>query len=218
MQTHHLKTARTARLLQHGSLSQETKLVWIAAHGYGMDIERFCQWFTELPEPHAVLCPEGLSRFYWGGFSGRPAASWMTSTERLSEIEDFCAWMDQVYAFAKTHAPNAQIVCLGFSQGAATIMRWLQASYKPVWKIVLWSGAPPEDIIYDARNFLAEKLISYWGDADELVTWETASQRFDDVGLPFQKRIFKGGHKIEATPLAALAQELAQKLSESDHL
>ena len=218
MQTHHLKTARTARLIQNGNLNQKTKLVWIAAHGYGMDVERFCKWFHDLPEPHAVLCPEGLSRFYWGGFSGRPAASWMTSTERLTEIEDFCNWMDKVYAFAKTEAPNAQIVCLGFSQGSATIMRWLQARYKPVWRIVLWSGAPPEDIIYDTHNFSKEKLISYWGDTDELASWETAAQRFDEVDLPFQRRSFEGGHRIEASPLLALGEELIRKLSESDPL
>ncbi len=216
MQTHRLKTSRTARLLQHGDLNVDTKLVWIAAHGYGMDIERFCKWFSDLDVPNAVLCPEGLSRFYWGGFSGRPAASWMTSSERLEEIKDFCEWMDQVYAFAKTHAPHAKIVLLGFSQGAATIMRWISARPKPFWRIVLWSGTPPEDIIYDSQVLVEEKLLSYWGKADELVSWQKASQRFDEVGLPFQRRFFEGGHRIESEPLSALAQELLAALSEFD--
>ena len=212
MQTHHIQTSRTARLLQHGALNSDTKLVWIAAHGYGMNIERFTAWFSSLKAPHAVLCPEGLSRFYWGGFSGRPAASWMTSTERLSEIQDFCDWMDQVYAFAKTHAPNAKIILLGFSQGAATMMRWIQARHKPYDLIVLWSGTPPEDINYSSHEFPANKLISYWGLSDELVTWEKAVGRFDEVGLPFDRRFFEGGHRVESEPLRLLADELLDRL------
>lgn len=207
MQTHLLRTPRTARLLQQGSLDSNTKLVWIAAHGYGMDIERFAQWFSPLPAIHTVLCPEGLSRFYWGGFSGKPAASWMTSTERISEIEDFCDWMDQVYAFAKTNAPNARVVCFGFSQGSATIMRWLQARPKDYYRIVLWSGGPPEDISYPSAEFPVGKLISYWGKSDELVPWGKAQPRFEEVGLPFEQRFFHGGHRIEATPLLALGEE-----------
>jgi len=218
MQTHLLKTSRTARLLQHGSLNVDTKLVWIAAHGYGMDIKHFAKWFSPLCSPHAILCPEGLSRFYWGGFSGKPAASWMTSTERLSEIEDFCTWMDQVYAFAKTEAPNARVVCFGFSQGAATIMRWLQASLKECHRIILWSGTPPEDISYPAIIFPSEKLISYWGEDDQLVAWSKAKVRFDEVQLPFEHRFFNGGHRIEAEPLSALAAEILAGLNESDRL
>ena len=216
MQTHRLRTPRTARLLQHGLLNGDTKLVWIAAHGYGMDIERFTKWFAPLKSPHAVLCPEGLSRFYWGGFTGKPAASWMTSTERISEINDFCDWMDQVYAFAKTRAPNARVVCFGFSQGSATIMRWLQARQKELHRIVLWSGTPPEDITYPSAEFSNEKLICYWGLNDELVSWDKAQNRFEEVGLPFEHRFFEGGHRIEAEPLGQLAEELLSALSGSD--
>lgn len=183
-----------------------------------MDIERFTKWFSSLEAPHAVLCPEGLSRFYWGGFTGKPAASWMTSTERLSEIEDFCDWMDQVCAFAKTSAPNARIVCFGFSQGAATIMRWLQARRTEYYRIVLWSGTPPEDIVYPAEAFNSSKLISYWGTEDELVSWEKAKTRFEEVSLMFEHRFFDGGHRIPAAPLGLLADELLAELSESDLL
>jgi len=218
MQTHLLRTQRTARLLQHGTLSQKTKLVWIAAHGYGMDIQKFTRWFSDLSAPHAVLCPEGLSRFYWGGFTGTPVASWMTSSERLSEIADFCNWMDQVYAFAKTHAPNAEIVCFGFSQGAATIMRWLHARHHSYYRIVLWSGTPPEDISYEATAFPAARLLSYWGTSDELVALEKANARYEEVGLPFERRLFEGGHRIVSAPLLALGEELLAGLSESDHL
>ena len=142
----------------------------------------------------------------------------MTSTERLTEIEDFCDWMDQVYTFAKTSAPNAKVICFGFSQGAATIMRWLQARRKEYHRIVLWSGTPPEDIDYPAGEFPTSKLISYWGKNDELVAWEKAAQRFEQVSLEFQQRFFDGGHRIEAESLVLLADELLAELSESDRL
>ena len=208
MLTHRISTPRTARLLQIGQLNSSTRLVWIAAHGYGMDIERFAEKFSGLPEQHAVLCPEGLSRFYWGGFTGRPAASWMTSTERLYEIEDFCNWLDQVYELTLKACPQAKLIAFGFSQGSATIMRWLHARQHPYFRIVLWSGAPPEDITYDPAQFPAGKLIAYWGDADQLVPKATAMQRFEEVALPFAINTFTGGHRIEQEPLLTLARRL----------
>ena len=180
-----------------------------------MAVQAFAKWLEPLhqsntPGQHAVYCPEGLSRFYWGGFSGKPVASWMTSEARLHEIEDFCTWLDQVYAFAKTRHPGARVVALGFSQGAATVMRWAQARQPTLYAVVLWSGTPPEDIDYaPAEYWDALSLLSRWGDADELVPYARARERFEEVGLDFEHAGFVGGHRVTADGLLALAARLA---------
>ena len=194
-----------------GDDSPEAQVCYIACHGYGMNVERFARWFEVLPKGQVALCPEGLSRFYWGGFSGRHAASWMTSDERLHEIEDFVAWLDQVHAEAHSRFPEARIVAFGFSQGAATIMRWLNASRPSLSRLVLWSGTPPEDIDYAPVEYFADTSpVVYWGDDDQLVPWERAAQRFAEVSqVSFRQNMFVGGHRVTSDALMRLALDVA---------
>jgi len=178
-----------------------------------MRIDSFARSFSVLPKGHIALCPEGLSRFYWGGFVGEPVASWMTKAERLQEIDDFCTWLDQVYALARSKAPQVKFVLFGFSQGAATIMRWMNVARPQYEALVLWSGTPPEDIDYSPRAYYSEeKLYSLWGDSDELVAWKRAKQRYDEVPLSFQHQNFEGGHSIVGSLLAELAEQISKQL------
>ena len=209
-----MTTSRTTRLVRVGALGSETRLVLVACHGYGMDVEGFASRFEGLAERVCVLCPEGLSRFYWGGFTGRPVASWMTSAEREHEIADFCAWVDQVYTLARREAPSAAVVGFGFSQGAATVMRWAHASRPALAGVVLWSGTPPEDIDYEPRAYFDRLTkITYWGDCDELVPYERAVSRFAEVPIAFEHRRFRGGHELSREALEALTTALLSGLT-----
>ena len=209
MRVRRLQTPRSSRLVEAGSLDAGTRVVVIACHGYGMDVERFAGRFAQAPPGLCVLCPEGLSRFYWGGFDGPPVASWMTRAERLAEIADFCGWLDQVYALATAVAPRAEVYGFGFSQGAATVMRWADRSRPELAGVVLWSGTPPEDIDYVPRAYFeAMTRLSYWGDADELVPWARAAGRFAEVGLDFEHRRFGGGHEVGRAEVGQLLREL----------
>ena len=214
-----LTTQRTARVeVRAHPAAANVQTLWIACHGYGMPVDRFADWFLPLlgenaEGTHAVFCPEGLSRFYWGAFDGPPVASWMTRAARLHEIEDFCAYLDEVYAKAKAVYPTASVVLFGFSQGAATIMRWTQRRRPAYDRIVLWSGTPPEDIDYAPLAYYPpHKLHSRWGNEDELVAWSRAQIRFEEVGLPFRHRHFAGGHRITPDALCELARALQVEL------
>ena len=209
MTTHRLQTRRTVRLVSVGQLRHDTRVVVIACHGYGMDVEAFAKTFGTPPERVAVLCPEGLSRFYWGGFTGKPVASWMTRLERDHEIADFCDWLDRVAELIEAGAPRAQVYAFGFSQGAATVLRWAHRSRPKLSGVVLWSGSPPEDIDYEPRGYFEGlRRIAYWGDADALVPAEQAESRFGEVPIAFERRRFAGGHELPSAPLAALLSEL----------
>lgn len=209
MTTHSLTTPRTARLIELGALDADTEVVYLAYHGYGMDVERFAHWVEGLPPKQAALCPEGLSRFYWGGFDGPVVASWMTRGQRLAEIDDFCGWLDKVHDQFLSRAPSARLVPLGFSQGAATIMRWLDRRRPPYDQIVLWSGTPPEDIDYAPRDYFASRPLQvFWGESDELVPWARARVCFDEVGLPYRLTSTPGGHRIDASTWANFARSL----------
>ena len=119
-----------------------------------------------------VIAPEGLSRFYLSGNGGRVGASWMTSDDRLARncrplrLPNHLA--DQVLA----QCPDAvQVTVLGFSQGTATVGRWLaQARFRPV-RLVLWAGGFPPDVEMDAATKLLQNLpvTLVLGDADEYI-------------------------------------------------
>ena len=210
MTTHRLETRRTVRLVNLGRLHHDTRVIVIACHGYGMDVEDFARAFREPPAHVAVLCPEALSRFYWGGFTGKPVASWMTRLEREHEIEDFCTWLDRVAEIAAAGAPRARLYALGFSQGAATVLRWAHRSRPNLAGVVLWSGTPPEDIDYEPRGYFTDmRRIAYWGDADTLVPSEHVESRFAEVAIDFERRRFSGGHELPPAEVQALLAELA---------
>jgi hypothetical protein len=64
----------------------------LVTHGYGQLAKTFIRRFEPIMDAQTlVVAPEGLSRFYWGGFDGPVVASWMTREDRLDEIADCAA-------------------------------------------------------------------------------------------------------------------------------
>lgn len=146
---HSLKVLKTTRYYTLGSVQKLTKTVWFVLHGYGQASEYFINHFSALdPEQNVVIAPEGLSRFYVNGLTGRVGASWMTKEDREDEINDQCAYLDAVAkdAGVDLQNPRQKIVLLGFSQGTATTVRWLLNSGFKADALVLWAGSFPHDV------------------------------------------------------------------------
>ena len=214
MTEHHLQVTRTARYYQLGTLSGSTRRVWFVCHGYGQLAAYFIRHFAFLVEadPHlVVIAPEGLSRFYMNGTSGRIGASWMTRDDRLHEIEDHIGFLnqlaDQVLASCP---PTAAVTVLGFSQGTATIGRWLtQAHFQPT-RVILWAGGFPEALAPDAARRLLQSVALHVvvGTEDEYVSAEKASQLHEQLralGAVPQLHTFAGGHALNRPVLEALS-------------
>jgi predicted esterase len=149
----HLTVTRTARYQQLGEISATTRQLWLVAHGYGQLAEYFIRHFAHLhtadPTGTVIVAPEGLSRFYLTGTSGRVGASWMTRADRLTEIDDQNGYLSQLLAQLLTQCPtDVRVTILGFSQGTATVSRWLTrnaVTWRP-HQLVLWAGDFPADI------------------------------------------------------------------------
>lgn len=77
------------------------------------------------------MAPEALNRFYLEGFAGRVGATWMTKEERLQEIDDYVNYLNQLYKtiLANTDTSEITVNILGFSQGVATVCRWIANRY-----------------------------------------------------------------------------------------
>ena len=211
---HHLTVARTARYQQLGELSARTRRVWFVCHGYGQLAAYFVRHFAFLVENRddtVVIAPEGLSRFYLQGNGGRVGASWMTRDDRLAEIDDHVAFLNQLAARVLANCPaDVGITVLGFSQGTATVSRWLsRAHFRPA-HLVLWAGGFPDDIAPTATRQLLQQLrISLAiGSDDEFVSISQAreqQQQLELLGARVELAPFVGRHELNRQLLEKLA-------------
>ncbi len=159
---HHLEVKRTARFYTHGNLGEQTKHLIFAIHGYGELAGKFIRPFEQLdPEQFFVVAPEGLNRFYWHSSSRPPVATWMTSTDRLHEIKDYVNYLNQLYQKIVTEIPSnvpPKVHVLGFSQGVATITRWLADGQIKADSMILWAGKMAHDLDWSAAQPIFQQM------------------------------------------------------------
>ena len=213
-QEHHLAVTRTARYFQLGELSATTRQVWVVCHGYGQLAQYFIRHFAALTAADptlVVIAPEGLSRFYLQGTGGRVGATWMTREDRLTEIDDYVCYLNQLADSILAAVPtDARTTVLGFSQGAATVSRWLaQAAFRPA-RLILWAGAFPPDIDFTVASHLLQGLpvTLVCGDEDEFIKPEDVEKQrafLQRLGVEPQVIWFAGKHTLHTGVLQQLA-------------
>jgi len=212
MQEHHIEVTRTARFCQLGSFSQMTEQVWMVCHGYGQLAPYFLKHFELVQDQRRVIvAPEGLSRFYLQGFSGRVGASWMTREERLYEIDDYIAYLDAVWNHVIEHDSSSsfEAVALGFSQGTATAIRWAAREHIQVDRLILWAGGIPPDLDdRDLERLRNIEIVQVVGNDDPFAHEESLSRQrefFDKHDLQARLIKFHGGHELHAETLVKIA-------------
>lgn len=206
-----LSVPRTARYYTLGTPGEKVKDLWIVCHGYGQLARYFLRHFSVLENGNTmIVAPEGLSRFYLDGFSGRVGATWMTKEDRLSEIEDQTAYLNLLLKETMQHLPpTVKVHILGFSQGGATVCRWLATQQVPCHRLVLWAASFPEDIDFEtgktAFQYLPVDVV--YGTKDEFITpatLERQQQLMSKLGIHPTIHTYNGGHTIEAETLLNL--------------
>lgn len=211
---HQFPVTRTAHYATLGEIGKHIKKIWIVTHGYGQLSKTFIRRFIPIMDEETfVLAPEGLSRFYWDGFGGPPVASWMTSEDRLDEIDDYTRMMSQLY---ETYIPqcheDVHIILLGFSQGTATQVRWIMKDFPLFHHLILWAGQLPEDLNYAPHldYFKDKKLHFAYGDNDPFITPKRIKMLRDVIKtseLAFEEHPFEGMHKVEKVALLEWAKK-----------
>jgi predicted esterase len=218
---HSLRVRRTARYYTLGPTHGFPRELWVVLHGYGQLARRFVSSFEVLDDgSRLVVAPEALSRFYLDPVaerrqqaSPRVGATWMTREDRESEIDDYIAYLEQLTTEVRRHLAGAgpRIVVLGFSQGAATVSRWLAASELRAEQIVLWAGGiPPElDVAAWSARLHGAALTLVAGENDEMVPAAAIAaegERLSAAGVAFTLHRHPGGHRIEPDALVKLAE------------
>lgn len=210
MKQHDISIRKTARFFTLGN--SEAKELWIVLHGYGQLANYFLKKFEPINDGHRlIVAPEGLHRFYWEGFNGRIVASWMTKEDRLSDIQDYVQYLDQVVRQVDPKGEKT-IHVLGFSQGAATACRWALQGHTKIHELIVWAGAFPKDINYfeNAKLINAMNLKVLVGTDDAFISEEQLAQQVNwlkSKELRFDLIRFNGGHTIYEAPLLELISD-----------
>jgi predicted esterase len=216
----HITVARTARYYTIGATVDRPRELWFACHGYGQLAAYFVRSFQPLDDgTRIVIAPEALSRFYFGdprqrlqGVDSFVGATWMTREDREREIDDHVAYLDTLYAHVRGRAgwSAARVTVLGFSQGVATVCRWLARGTAHADRLVLWAGRLPADLFpLPADSPLRSmRIVIVAGRQDEWVTAAVLAEQeamLRDAGLSYELRQFAGGHAMDEELLGAIA-------------
>ena len=206
MQSHGLSLEFKARYYTLGELNSSTKSIWIVLHGYGQLAAYFIKKFDALSYSNIyVIAPEALSRFYvdplqsTGRASDRVGASWMTKENRLVDIENYISYLNALYQHLDL-PPTIPLTVFGFSQGAATISRWIADGKIKLNRMILWSGMFPPDMDFvSAKEILKGKEIVFvYGKEDPFLgdSRNTMETIWTKLEIHPQVIAFEGGHEI----------------------
>jgi predicted esterase len=214
---HHMTVPRTARYYALGEVNADTRAVWIVCHGYGNLAGEFIARFAPIDDgAHLIVAPEALNRYY---IDTRPGASqtspvgatWMTKEDRASEIGDQITYLDTLYhtIFRDVPRDSVRLTPLGFSQGVATVSRWLAHTRVRIDRVITWAGAIPDDVSLTADSALRRAaLVLVYGARDEYATAERVSRQASALRAAdksFTQMEFAGGHRLDDETLRALA-------------
>ncbi|MBW3544371.1 MAG: alpha/beta hydrolase [Bacteroidetes bacterium] len=205
---HHISFNYQARYFTLGTPGHTS---WLVTHGYGQLASYFIRHFQPLADlGHYIVAPEGLSRFYLSGNSGRVGASWMTREERLSDISNYLHYLDAV-AEASQLANATNINLLGFSQGVATISRWAMHTPLKFSKLVLWAGVFPPDLSLSLSSARLQHTSIYqaYGTEDPYLADEKVNEQQTYLQSlnpgHFQRITFQGAHTMDGPTLLKIA-------------
>ncbi len=208
---HTKKVEKTAHYATYGELSESTKYFWFALHGSHMLCEQMLFKFEGFnPKEHFVVSPEGLSRFYLKGFGGDVVATWMTSHDRLIEIEDFTAFLSALYYEYEMKLPaDCKKILFGFSQGGTSAFRWMYNRKIDFDHILAYSTWFPEDLDFSKSksDFNENQIIYTIGDEDQYMNderMEFLKNVADRNNFKVRYEIYKGTHRIEKNQLKHL--------------
>jgi len=216
---HHISVQRSARYLTLGQSGPGITDLWFCCHGYGQLAAEFAKEFECIEAPdRLIVVPEALSRFYvpsGTGFHGADAkigATWMTREDRENEIVDYVNYLDRLYdeVVGDLDRSKLRINVLGFSQGGATVNRWLTRGKAKADRLIMWGSllASDSDVNEAAEFFRTTELTIVYGTRDQFGNPEIIAdyeKLLKAKGIAYSLVTFDGGHRMDRETLKKLA-------------
>lgn len=210
---HRLSFTFQARYRMAGKPGKHIRHLWLICHGHGHLAEYFIKQFDCLDDQHLIVAPEGLSKYYLKGFTGRVGATWMTKEDRLNDINNYLTYLEAVYHDAKSQlADDVKVTLFGFSQGAATISRFATQTRVHFDRLILWAGIFPPDLPpLESIERIKNKPV-YWvyGKQDPYLSagvMEEQSRIARNLQITPEIISFEGEHELDEGILMSLSKQ-----------
>jgi predicted esterase len=129
----------------------------------------------------------------------------------LSDIKDNVAFLELVYSqlIKQVDQDLVTINVLGFSQGTATVCRWLANGKSKVNNLILWGGGIPNDLDFKTAvpilNSLNLKLVV--GRKDEFIKEDDIKEHqgfLNEHFIQFELIRYDGGHQLDSLTLLGM--------------
>jgi predicted esterase len=202
----HIQVTKTARYFTLGELNEKTLEVWFVLHGYAQLASDFIEDFEVLDNgTRFIVAPEGLNKFYTRGFGGKPAATWMTSEDRETEIVDYINYLNILYQSLNIPL-HVKVTILGFSQGVATASRFIHHTQQKIDAFIIYAGEIAAELLNPISTPISKLPITYvTGKTDSFITPEKQKSIYNLMNQLNAKIIeFSGGHEIKKEVLLML--------------
>ena len=218
---HHIAVGRTARYFTLGEPGPGITDVWFCCHGYAQLASDFVKEFACIESPgRLIVVPEALSRFYVPSGTGfhasdaKVGATWMTREDREAEIVDYVNYLDLLYAevMKRLDSRKLRISVLGFSQGGATVNRWLTRGNAKADRLIMWGSllASDADLNEAAEFFRSTRLTIVYGTKDQFGNPEMIAdyeKTLREKEVAYSLVTFAGGHRMDRDTLRRLASD-----------
>ncbi|MEO7366979.1 MAG: phospholipase [Gemmatimonadaceae bacterium] len=220
---HHISVSRSARYFMLGQPGPGITDIWFCCHGYAQLASDFAREFECIAAPgRLIVVPEALSRFYvpsGTGFHGpdtKVGATWMTRDDREHEIVDYVNYLDRLYdeVIGALDRTKLRVNVLGFSQGGATVNRWLTRGKAKADRLIMWGSllASDADLNEAAEFFRNTELTIVYGTRDQFGDTEMIAgyeNLLKEKGIAYSLLTFNGGHRMDRETLKHLASVIA---------
>ncbi|MBB6459131.1 alpha/beta hydrolase [Flammeovirga kamogawensis] len=202
--------------LTNNTLTSEMESLWFVFHGYGQLAEHFIRRFDvlDLSKNHVVAL-QGLSKFYLDSSYKKVGASWMTKLEREVDILHQKRYIDEVFynRLMKADKKEVKLNFFAFSQGGATLLRWLKDAQPKVDNLIMWAADLPSEFTEDDFKFLSAKsnLFVVLGTQDPFAKMIDITRQKELLqSLPCSTEFvsFEGGHLVKRDVLETIIEKL----------
>ena len=206
MQSHHISVTKTARYHTLGSLDDQTEEIWLVIHGWAQLAAEYLNSFASLDNgKRFIVAPEALSRFYLKTGKPEVGATWMTGEDREHEILDYVSYLNTLYDSLPLASHKAKIIVLGFSQGVATVSRWMYQNPRRADTLIFYAGEPANELQSKESMASFDKTKNYFisGTEDPFIN-ELNIPKFKSMLPNFEFISFDGKHEISTKVLLAI--------------
>lgn len=209
LKENHIIIDKTARYYTLGELNAHTEQVWFVLHGHGQLAGNFIKKFEPLlTDKIFFIAPEALNHFYIKRGSMDVGATWMTKEDRLNEIKDYVNYLSDLYDhFDLNQYPKIKITALGFSQGASTVTRWVNAYNQRIDRMIVYAGEVGPELVPPLETSGLNKSENHfiYGTQDEFFKPEIFMEMRETYGsLNLNFIEFEGTHEIYTEVLKPL--------------